>query len=170
MDLITIAKAGAATVAIAVAATYLLPRNVHVERTAMLDLAPAEVLALAASTKGFQQFNPYLTADPDLKITPFGPAKGPGAGFAFDGKDGQGTQTIREITDAHVIYDIDMGALGQPVQTITVAPEGNGTRVVWSVDSDLGLNPMFRVFGLFLDRVMGPTFETGLDNLSRIAA
>ncbi|MEL7183831.1 MAG: SRPBCC family protein [Pseudomonadota bacterium] len=164
----------AATLAIAVAAigvaTLALPRHVSVERSAVLPAAPDAVLALAASNEGFQRFNPYKSKDPDLAIDLFGPATGVGSGFRFDGKDGKGSQTISTVTSQAVVYAIDMGALGQPVQTIEAVPTDAGTKVTWRVDSDTGFNPVFRVFGLFMDGMMGPTFELGLRNLADATA
>lgn len=170
MTFTTILAAGAATLAIAAVGTFLLPRHVTVERTALLDATPDAVLALAGSSNGFQRFNPYLTADPELQIAPFGPEAGVGSGFRFEGRDGTGTQTISRITDDSVTYTIDLGAMGQPTQHITAVPEGDQTRVTWVVESDMGMNPVFRVVGLFMDRMMGGTFETGLANLARAAA
>ncbi|MEX3017854.1 SRPBCC family protein [Gymnodinialimonas hymeniacidonis] len=170
MTLTTILAAGTATLAIAAAATYLLPRNVTVERSALVDATPEAVIALASSTQGFQQFNPYLTSDPELSIEPFGPEAGIGAGFRFEGREGTGTQTISAITADRVTYAIDLGSMGQPTQHISAVAEGNQTRVTWTVESDMGLNPVFRVFGLFMDRMLGGTYETGLANIARVAA
>lgn len=167
MDLATLAKLAGGLAIAAVAATYLLPRTVEVTRSSVMPVAPETVLALAASTEGFQTFNPYRTADPALNIEPFGPAEGVGAGFRFDGKDGKGTQTISSVTDRDVTYTIDLGAMGKPVQIISAVPADGGAEVTWSVTSDLGMNPVFRVFGLFMDGMMGPTFEQGLENLSK---
>ncbi|WP_224816162.1 SRPBCC family protein [Hasllibacter sp. MH4015] len=170
MTLTTILAAGVATLAIATAATFLLPRHVTVERSALIDAAPDAVIALASTSEGFQRFNPYLTTDPELTIEPFGPAGGVGAGFRFDGRDGTGTQTISAVTPNVVTYAIDLGAMGQPVQHIRAEAEGDRTRVTWAVESDLGLNPIARVFGLFLDRMLGGTYETGLANIARVTA
>lgn len=170
MELMTILKIAGGAVAVAVTATFLLPRTVEVTRSAVLPVEPDAVLALATSTSGFQRFNPYRDSDPDLKITPFGPEAGIGAGFAFDGKGGKGTQTIEAITDTSVTYAIDMGAMGKPTQWITAKPAEGGTEVTWRVESDMGLNPVFRVFGLFMDGMMGPVFEQGLANLEKTAA
>lgn len=170
MDLVSTLKIGGAVAVMAVAATYMLPRTVHVERSAVLPVAPYAVIALASSTEGYQAFNPYLTADPALKIEGFGPAAGIGSGFRFDGKDGTGTQTVAAVTEGEVVYAIDLGALGRPTQRIRATPVTNGTVVTWSVESDMGYNPVFRVFGLFMDRMMGPTFEQGLANLRQAAA
>ncbi len=170
MTLTTILAAGAATLALATAATYLLPRHVTVERSVLVDATPEAVLALASTTEGFQQFNPYITADPDLQIEAFGPSEGIGAGFRFDGRDGTGTQTISQITGDTITYAIDLGAMGQPTQHVSAMSEGTQTRVTWTVESDLGMNPVFRVFGLFMDRMLGGTYETGLANIARVAA
>lgn len=166
MTVLTILAGGAGVVALMAAGTFLLPRHIHVERKAMIDRPPEAVLDLAGSTDGYQKFNPYLTADPALKITPFGPAEGVGAGFTFDGKDGKGTQTIASIDPQMVRYDIDLGAMGKPVQQISATKTANSTEVVWSMDMDLGFNPIARVMGLFMDRMVGKSFEQGLDNLA----
>ncbi len=154
---------------LAISSTYMIPSAVHVERTAIIDAEPAEVIAMAASTEGFQRINPYASADPELKITPFGPTSGVGSGFHFDGKDGKGSQTVAAVTDTQVIYAIDLGAMGTPTQTITVAAAPEGTKVTWAMDTDMGMNPIARVFGLFMDRMMGATFARGLKNMATVS-
>ncbi|MFL4468685.1 SRPBCC family protein [Tateyamaria armeniaca] len=166
MTIWTLLASGAGVLALAAAGTLLLPRHVHVERHATLQGAPEAVLALAASNTGYQEFNPYLSADPALKIAPFGPETGVGSGFAFDGKDGKGTLVIAAVNETAVHYDIDLGPMGQPTQTIKAEPVPEGVRVTWSMDSDMGFNPVGRVMGLFLDGMIGKTFETGLGNLA----
>ncbi|GAB5447478.1 SRPBCC family protein [Gymnodinialimonas sp.] len=147
----------------------LLPRKVVVTRQADVDMAPAELIARVASTEGFQTFNPYCTTDPDLKITPFGPASGVGSGFRFEGKEGKGTQTVTSVTDTSVTHLIDLGAMGKPVQTIEAEATATGSRVTWTVTSDMGFNPIFRIFGLFMDRMLGKTYELGLKNIAALA-
>jgi len=147
----------------------LLPRKVVVTRHANVEMSPEDVIRRVASTEGFQTFNPYCTTDPDLKITPFGPAEGVGSGFRFHGKEGKGTQTVTEVTATRVSHLIDLGALGKPVQTIEAEPSGQGARVTWSVASDTGFNPIFRIFGLFMDRMLGKTYELGLKNIAALA-
>ena len=156
----------AAGIGVLTAATYLLPRNVVVERTALVQAAPADIIARAASNMGYQSFNPYASADPDLKISHFGPDHGVGSGFQFEGKDGKGQQTVSAITDTSVTYAIDLGAMGQPIQILTVLPKAGGTEVTWTMQADMGLNPIKRTFGLFMDKMIGKTLEQGLSNLN----
>lgn len=149
--------------------SFLLPRKVVVTRQATIGMRPEDVIARVASTQGFQSFNPYCTTDPDLKIEPFGPAEGVGSGFRFAGKEGKGTQTVTDVTATRVTHQIDLGAMGKPVQTIEAQAEGAGSRVTWSVTSDMGYNPVFRIFGLFMDRMLGKTYELGLKNMAALA-
>ncbi len=170
MTLATTALIAAGVLAATTAGTYLLPRTIEVERTAIIDAEPHEIIALASSTAGYQRFNPYAEADPNLKITPFGPEAGVGSGFAFEGKDGKGTQTVAEVTENRIVYHIDMGAMGKPVQTMGLRRVAGGTEVTWSVQADMGMNPVFRVFGLFMDGMMGATFDRGLATLAKVTA
>jgi hypothetical protein len=147
----------------------LLPRKVVVSRSADVAMSPEEVIAQVASTEGFQSVNPYCTTDPELKITPFGPAAGVGSGFRFEGKEGKGTQTVTAVTATSVTHLIDLGAMGKPVQTIAAEATDTGPRVTWTVTSDMGFNPVFRIFGLFMDRMLGKTYELGLKNMATLA-
>lgn len=146
MPLMTNLAIAASLAALVGAAPLALPSRVLVERSATID------------------------ADPDLDIVLSGPEFGPGSAFAFDGRDGTGTQTITSMRqDRQVVMQINLGARGRPVQTFDLTPTAAGTEVRWSVDSDLGLNPVARIFGLFLEGMVGPTIERGLENLSTAA-
>ena len=166
MDTMTLVTGSAGAIALLVAATFLLPRHVHVERQATIDATSGEVIKLASSSEGYQKFNPYLSSDPTLEITPFGPVSGIGSGFHFEGKEGKGKQVVAEITDKSVRYDIDLGAKGQPVQTIKTAKTPKGLLVTWSMDADMGMNPIARIIGLFMDGMIGKKLERGLVNLA----
>ena len=159
----------AAILAVVTLIALLLPRTVVVIREADVAMSPEDVIARVASTDGFQTFNPYCTTDPDLKISPFGPAAGVGSGFRFAGKEGKGTQTVTDVSANRVTHLIDLGAMGKPVQTIEAKATDAGAHVTWTVTSDMGFNPVFRIFGLFMDRMLGKTYELGLKNIAALA-
>ncbi len=155
--------------ALAVAA-LALPRHVSIERTAIINAAPESVIELAASNTGYQAFNPYKDLDPNLSVEMFGPASGVGSGFSFESKDGAGQQTVASVTTDQVVFDLDLGPLGQPTQAISAVAVDGATEVTWSMGMDLGMNPVFRVMGLFMDDMIGPNFELGLANIADVAA
>ena len=170
MKFAKIASGAIATLAVLTAATYALPRHVSVERSAVLNAPPDAVLTLAASNQGYQAFNPYRDLDPELQVDMFGPSAGVGSGFHFDSKDGTGSTTISSVTADTVTYDIDLGPMGQPTQSIAAVETADGTAVTWRMEADMGFNPVFRIFGLFMDGMMGPTFELGLENIAKATA
>lgn len=136
-------------------------------RTGEVPASVAEIRDLVASTDGYTRINPYLTKDPSLTITPFGPAAGEGAGFRFAGKDGKGTQTVAVVADASVRYDVDMGPMGRSTQQISARRiDDDRSEVSWTMQMDAGHNPLLRLFGLVAGRIVGPALETGVRNLA----
>ena len=170
MNFKKIATYSVGTLAVAALATLALPRHVSIERSAVIDAAPSTVIELAASNSGYQTFNPYKDLDPNLKVELFGPASGVGSGFSFKSKDGAGQQTVASVTSDQVNFDLDLGPLGQPTQSISAVAVGGASEVTWTMDMDLGMNPVFRVMGLFMDDMIGPHFELGLVNIADVAA
>lgn len=167
----TALMAGSAALLVLAAVPYALPDNSHVERSAVIAAAPEDIFSLLSSNSGFQRFNPFKDTDPDLDIRLTGPEHGVGSGFSFNGKDGSGTQTITAMEENRsVTMKIDLGAMGQPIQRFQLTPVRDGTRVVWGMDASFGLNPIGRIFGLFMDGQLGPVYERGLKNLSRAVA
>ncbi len=142
-------------------------RYTTVTRTGHTDAPAEQIIALVSCTEGFTKINPHLTADPKLEITPIGEAVGVGSGFAFRGKNGKGTQTVAQVSDGAVDYAIDMGSMGRCTQRIAaVASERGGSDIEWTMVLDAGGNPLLRIFGMMAGRVVGPTLETGIRNLS----
>jgi hypothetical protein len=165
--------ASLALIAAAVAAIpFALPDRAHVERTAKVPASTADVYRILSSSAGFDAINPFRTSDPDLAVTFAGPASGVGASFAWTGKSGSGSQTIVEaVPGERVVMHLDLGPMGQPRQTFALRPAGRGeTEVTWSLDANLGSNPMRRIVGVFMDKMLGPQYELGLKTLSSFAA
>jgi hypothetical protein len=51
--------------------------------------------------------------------------------------------------------------------SLELIPQADGTKVVWIDAGDLGMNPLNRWFGVFLDKLIGPDFEKGLANIAK---
>jgi len=169
MSIQTYLAIGGAALAVILAVPFLLPGKTRIERTAVIAATPEAVFPLLGSSQGFNRFNPFKDSDPDLKIAYSGPDSGPGASFSWKGKEGAGSQTISSAEpNRQVVMQLDLGAMGQPVQAFTLEPADSGTRVTWSLDADFGMNPIARVFGLFMDGMLGPVYERGLANLSKV--
>lgn len=145
------------------------PDRMHVARQARIQ-APAErILPLIADFHDWRQWSPYETLDPAMQRRFSGAEKGQGAIYEWSGtgKAGAGRMEITEATPSRVRIALDFT---RPMQTrnvaeFTLVPDGDATRVEWSMDGPAPL--VARVMGLFLDmdKLIGGDFETGLANL-----
>jgi hypothetical protein len=107
-----------------------------------------------------------------MKITYEGPESGAGAKWTWASKsEGNGTMTFdsaelnKQLDYTLQFTDMGSSAKGQ----IKLEPTSNGTRVIWNFSAELGNNPIMRWFGLLLPNMVGKDFDTGLENLERLA-
>lgn len=160
-------------VAVLAVVGLLLPRHVHVERSLVIEAPRATVFALVSGFRSFNKWSPWFEKDPEAKYVHEGPAAGVGAKLSWagdPGKVGSGSQEIVESRPFEsVTTALDFGSEGKATATFTLAPEGNATKVTWGFDSDLGMNPVGRYFGLLFDRMIGPDYEKGLAGLKSLA-
>jgi effector-binding domain-containing protein len=155
-----------------VVAAYLLPRNVHVERSTTISAPRATVFTVVNSFKHFNKWSPWAELDPNAKYSYNGPSSGVGAGMSWVGDPstmGSGSQVITASTPwASVTTDIDFGPQGKAVGVFSITAEGPATRVLWALDTDLGMNPVSRYFGLMIDGMVGRDFDKGLARLKTL--
>ncbi len=152
---------------------FLLADKVHVERSAKIIASPATLYGVLNSFEKFDQWSPWADLDPNVKVERSGPVAGVGARYAWHGNAdvGAGHQEIIATTpDSEVKIELDFEGFDQPsTSTLVIKPEGNGSLVTWSMDSDLGSNPMHRYFGLMMDKYIGQDYEKGLAKLKTLA-
>lgn len=161
-----------ALVLVFVVVGFLLPRQVHVERDVVIDAAPGEVFPYVNSLKAGADWSPWLGRDPLVVLEYAGPDEGVGArlNWASDQRDvGVGSQEIiLSELDQRVQTALDFGDMGLATAEFLLSPEGEGTRVVWSLDADMGAGPVGRWMGLMMDGWVGGDYERGLANLKEL--
>jgi effector-binding domain-containing protein len=163
-----------ALLVVAIGAAYLLPRHVRVERSAVIAAPTATVFTVLNSFKHFNRWSPWFEVDPEAKYTYEGPGAGVGARLSWAGNPntlGSGSQVIIASQPYEKIEaDVDFGQGGTPArQAYTLATEGSGTRVSWSMAVDLGMNPVARYFALGFDDMIASDFDRGLALLKKFA-
>jgi len=160
----------AVLVLLLVLVAFLLPRQYRVERSVVIKAQPDAVLAQVAMLPAWKAWSAWHQRDPQMKLAYSTQPTGVGAWASWESKqEGNGKMTITEQTPTTVIYRLEFPDLNmQSTGCLAVAPEAGGTRVVWSDAGDLGMNPLNRWFGLFLDKFIGPDFERGLANLKKL--
>jgi effector-binding domain-containing protein len=158
---------------------FLLPRQVHVERSITVDRPASMMFELLNSYRHYSEWSPWVGRDPDAEFIVSGPDSGVGARLSWAGDPhlvGSGWQEIVAARPYEQIdIKLDFDAQGVADTGFLLQPIGEGTRVTWFFDSDLteGVNFldsfMARYFGLLFDRWVGGDYEQGLANLKRFA-
>ncbi len=151
----------------------LLPQAAHVERSMTTTASPATVYGLVDGFKRFNEWSPWAGLDPATKYTYSGPETGVGARMEWASANpdvGNGSQEVIDVEPGQrVTSKLDFGMDNPTTSTISLVPEGTGTRVTWTLDTDFSGSLMGRYFGLALDRMVGPDYEKGLAQLKVVA-
>ena len=166
-------KKSLVAVAILVAALagvgFVLPQTYHVERTVTIQAPADRIYPYISAFRRWPEWIAWTTNKyPDMTVK-FGDADtAVGAGYSWAGKSsGNGAIRFTSLEPGKAIgYHLDFEN-GQYLSegTITLVVEGAATKATWTNGGDLGNNPFSRWFGLLMDSMMGPDFETGLQNL-----
>lgn len=165
---------------VAVIALFLLyaatrPAGYRVERSLAIAASPLALFDQVNDHRRFNAWNPFLKADPNVKLTYSGPGSGVGAVCRWDGNSqiGAGSSTITESKPGELVrlrMDWKRPMEGTGTCDFTFKPQGERTVVTWAMYGQN--NFLGKVVSVFLDceKMCGPPFEEGLANLARIAA
>lgn len=150
------------------------PNRFRIARSALIPSPPATVFALIDDLQRWQGWSPWEGRDPALRRTYSGPQSGAGAAYAWAGnaKVGEGRMEITEsLPHQKVVLKLDFlkpfEAHNSAVFTLT--PEGEGTRVEWTMEGPQPYKAKVMDAVMNMDRMVGRDFEQGLANLAAAA-
>lgn len=154
----------------------ILPSTSHVERSVEINAPIDMVYDQVVDLKKNFNWSPWLEKDSEMKIEWGDITKGPNASYSWSGNSdvGSGTLTIAESIENEFIKSDLLSDMGKGTGTWkfeSVSVDGsfdNVTLVTWRMDSELDW-PFKRFFGLFMDGLVGPDFEKGLQNLKEVS-
>lgn len=144
----------------------------HVERSIVVQATPADVFPYANDLKKFGEWNPWDAMDPGIQLTYSDNPAGVGAWYTWKGEVvGAGKMAITAVVpDQKVESDLDFTEpfASHADVTLSMTPEGTGTKVTWAFDSEQ--NFMSKAFGLVMDMdaMLGKDFESGLATLKTV--
>jgi len=146
------------------------PDTLRVQRVTSIKAAPEKIFALINDFRSWGIWSPYEKKDPAMQRTLSGAAEGRGAIYAWSGNGtvGQGRMEILESSPPSRIaikLDFIKPFEGHNLAEFTFEPEGDATRVTWTMT---GPTPFIgKVMSVFLDMdaMIGKDFEAGLANL-----
>lgn len=151
---------------------FLLPREIHVERTMQLSASQRTIFYQVNTLKNWKRWFPWFQQDTTIQLIFSGPETGVGASLKWISNNknvGNGSVSIvsRFSSDSlEVVFDFV--EKGKSTEKFIFLKENQSTKVTCSLESDLGTNPVSRWFGLFSDQLIGPDIEQGLFNLDQL--
>lgn len=157
--------------------SFFLPGKVHVERSLQMNgIKPASVYAQLIDLKTYNDWMPWNKKDSAMKITWTDKTSGTGASYSWTSKKmGNGSLTITEtVPDKMVKTDLNFMENGTAKAAWELADKDNGTLVKWFMDSEVSGSFFTKAISkyafLFMDKMIGPDFEEGLQGLEKAAA
>jgi hypothetical protein len=151
---------------------FLLPGHYRVERSIVVSAGRGAVFPRVGDLRAWKEWGVWFGRDPGMKIS-YSPATTEVGAFSqwTSASQGDGKMTITSTRPPDsFVYRMDFSDTGMVAEGgVALSGEpGGGTRVVMSMEGDLGRSPVQRWFGLFMDRLIGPDFEACLVNLKRL--
>lgn len=154
------------------AISLLLPARLQLQRSIEIGAAPQRVYGTVADLRRFHEWSPWSDLDPATQYTQSGPAGQPGSRLEWRSqlpRVGAGSQEIvvaeppREV-GLRLVFD----DRGEARWTLRFEELRSGTRVIWQLDMDLGLNPVRRWTALIVQGSVGADYARGLDRLKAL--
>lgn len=156
----------------AVIAMLAFSKDYHFEKSVVINAPKEKVWQHVGSTRAFNTWNPFAKADPNVVITYSGTSGQVGDTYHWKGNEhiGEGEQTVTEVvpnekltSKLHFIKPYEGEATGNFILT----PEGNGTKVTWTMDNEL--TTVMKIMKPMMDSQMGKMFDQGLADLKKLA-
>ncbi len=148
----------------------LLPAQITVSRSITIDQSAEAIFPWIGELKTWPDWTVWNKAeDPTLAYSYPGPTTGKGGSMTWTAKKmGDGTLTFTEFVPHKVVrYALVMPQHGTTVHgNFELESAGGGaTRVSWFDVVDLGKNPMKKLFGPLLKKMLGTAFARSLQGL-----
>ena len=154
-----------------VAVGFLLPSTYSAQRSVTINASAEKVFPLVANHKEWKRWSVWNQRDPNMQMTYSGPEMAAGSKWSWKSKsEGNGGMEFSAVEqNKRVGYILTMEDMTPATGELKFTPDGTGTKVTWDIYGNAGMNPVFRWFGVFMDKMIGPDFEAGLKNLKKLA-
>lgn len=159
-------------IAVLAVAMLLMGKNYHFEKSIVINSTPEKVYSHVNSAKGFNDWNPWMKLDPNIKVVYSGTPGQISDQYCWDGNDdaGKGCHQITGLIpnqkqSSKMMFEKPFKSVA--TSDVILSPEGSGTKVTWSMDCELDY-PM-NLMKIFMDGEMNKSYGEGLKNLKTIA-
>ncbi|WP_306351051.1 SRPBCC family protein [Flavobacterium sp. '19STA2R22 D10 B1'] len=143
----------------------------NIERSRIINAPRSFLFSYVNEYKNWEKWGTWQQEDPTIKYTYPEKTSGVGGSYTWIGKDGNGKMetVFNKVNDsiAQRIYlkDIPSDVYWKFKDTV------GGTKVTWGMKGEMGF--MWKAYAILsggVDKMIGPMYEKGLDNLSTVIA
>lgn len=161
-------------VAVVLVIGFFSPRNVTLERSITINASASSVYEEINGLTNFNKWSPWAKIDPEnTDYTYEGPETGVGSKMTWSSTNsdvGKGSQEIVEAVENERIKT-EMFFEDYPdanYASFMIVSEGESSTVTWNFEGDMGSNPIGKLMGRFMESMLGPSYEEGLQNLKAL--
>lgn len=152
---------------------FFLPRKIHVERSLVINKPTSVVFENVNDFTRWNTWSPWHELDTTTAYTFSQNPAGKDAWFSWKSNHrevGSGKLTITESTPEQLIKTrLEFEGMAPSEADFTFAQENGATKITWTMDTDVGFNPIGRWFGVFMDGMLGQMYEKGLAKLKKVS-
>ena len=158
-----------AFVALALIASFLMPKKYHIERSVVIAAEPAQLFPYVNTLPNWERWSVWHKKDPGQKITYSKNITGVGAWYTWNGtinKTGKITIVKSDLNKAmeHEMIFEDM----EPTKAgFSFEPVNGGTKASMTMDYDL--DPPVTLFGGLMKGMIESEFDACLKNMDSVA-
>jgi uncharacterized protein YndB with AHSA1/START domain len=146
------------------------PDTCSFSRSVHISAPPEKIFPLIDDPRAMNEWNPFVKADPNIKLSYSGPPNGVGAANDFEGDSRVGAGRAEIIESAPPSKVVVALRMERPMKCqnrveFSIAPTEGGSDVTWAMS---GKQPFIgKLFSTFVDsqKMVGGAFEAGLADL-----
>ncbi len=162
-----------ALIAALLIAIFVVSEKYHYEKSIVINAPAEKVYSHISSTRAFNEWNPWLKLNPDMKVDYYGVQGKIGDRYCWDSVDddaGAGCQEIVELVPNQkqkTRMEFKRPFEDTSHSEIILSPQDHETKVTWTLESDLE-RPM-NLMKPLMNHWMGKSYGEGLAKLKELA-
>ncbi len=151
-------------------AGVFLPQHYMVTRSVTINGSGAQIHQLTNDLAQWPKWSPWLELEPSVSVNLGDKTQGVGASQSWTDSSGGGRLLFIQSDPGQAIsYNIWFGDAQNPaISSMTYTTlNATQTKVHWSIEGDMQMPVIGFYMALIMDKLVGPAFELGLENIKR---
>lgn len=158
-------------IALILAIALMLPNEYGVSRSILINAPSDKIYPHIADPKAWKNWSVWNQRDPNMNMNYSGTSQGAGAIWTWQSKsEGNGNMKFTHAQQNQQIdYELSFEGMGKPsTGSLILSQENGATKITWNMKGSSEGNLMMKLFAPFMDNMIGPDFEGGLQNLKKL--